>query len=160
MKILLATDGSDYSKAAIEEIAGSTFSPGTEVRIVSAFGSSSIIMSIPSPGGGLGGYYEDVALIARKSAEETVKKAADYLGKKNQSLTIKAAAIEGNPKDVILSEAEKMGAGLIVVGSHGSGAIERFLLGSVSQAVALHAKCSVLIVRKKEIKSKQNKKKK
>lgn len=160
MKILLATDGSEYSKAAVEEIAGSTLSPGTEVYIISAFRGSSIIMPIPAPGGGLGGYYEDVILVARKTAEKTVKKAADYLAKKNHSLKIKTAAIEGIPKHVILSEAEKIGAGLIVVGSHGSGAIERFLLGSVSQAVALHAKCSVLIVRKKKIKSNQNKKKK
>ena len=49
--------------------------------------------------------------------------------------------------DIIMQEAEKFNADLIVVGSHGGGAIERFLLGSVSQAVALHAKCSVEIVR-------------
>ena len=55
--------------------------------------------------------------------------------------------IEGPPKLVILEEAEKFGADLIVVGSHGYGFVERFLLGSVSQAVAVHAKCSVEIVR-------------
>lgn len=48
---------------------------------------------------------------------------------------------------MILEEAEAFGADLIVVGSHGHGMLERFLLGSVSQAVALHASCSVEIVR-------------
>jgi len=57
-------------------------------------------------------------------------------------------AIEGTPKSVILEEAEIFGADLIVVGSHGCGVVERFLLGSVSHEVSLHAKCSVLIVRK------------
>ena len=56
--------------------------------------------------------------------------------------------MEGTPKHVILEEAETFGADLIVIGAHGYGIVERFLLGSVSQAVSLHAKCSVEIVRK------------
>ena len=57
---------------------------------------------------------------------------------------------EGSPKQAILQEAEKFDADLIVVGSHGRGAVRRFLLGSISQSVALHAKCSVEIARKKD----------
>ena len=53
----------------------------------------------------------------------------------------------GFPKQIILDEAEGWGADLIVVGSHGRGLMGRFLLGSVSQAVALNARCSVEIVR-------------
>jgi hypothetical protein len=52
-----------------------------------------------------------------------------------------------NAFGVILDEAERWGADLIVVGSHGYRAWERFLLGSVSQAVVSHAKCSVAVVR-------------
>lgn len=62
-------------------------------------------------------------------------------------MKITTEVLSGSPKRVILEEAEAFGADLIVVGSHGHGALERFLLGSVSQAVALHAKCSVEIVR-------------
>jgi hypothetical protein len=40
-----------------------------------------------------------------------------------------------------------LGADLIVVGSHGYRALERFLLGSVSQSVVSHAACSVEVVR-------------
>ena len=58
---------------------------------------------------------------------------------------------------LFLNEAEKFDADLIVVGSHGHGGIGRFLLGSVSQSVALHAACSVLIVRKRERKNKNEK---
>lgn len=51
------------------------------------------------------------------------------------------------PKEHILNEAIGWGADLIVVGSHGRRASSRLLLGSVSEAVALHADCSVEIIR-------------
>ena len=60
---------------------------------------------------------------------------------------ITTETVEGSPKRVILDEAERWDAELIVVGSHGRRGLQRFLLGSVSQAVALHAPCSVEIVR-------------
>jgi nucleotide-binding universal stress UspA family protein len=50
---------------------------------------------------------------------------------------------------VILDQAESWGADLIVLGSHGYSGWRRFLLGSVSHAVATHAHCSVEIVRQK-----------
>ena len=58
-----------------------------------------------------------------------------------------AAVLSGNPKEVILEEAKKWNADLIVVGSHGGRSFKRFLLGSVSEAVAMKAHCSVVVVR-------------
>jgi nucleotide-binding universal stress UspA family protein len=51
---------------------------------------------------------------------------------------------------VILDEAEKWGADLIVLGPRRMSGIERILLGSVSQAVATHAQCSVKIARERQ----------
>jgi nucleotide-binding universal stress UspA family protein len=48
---------------------------------------------------------------------------------------------------VILDDAEKWPADLIVLGSHGLKGLNRFLLGSVSDAVSRHAACSVQVVR-------------
>lgn len=93
-------------------------------------------------------YYYETDRDSVKEGEHAIAKASKILLKQNQELTITSAVIEGIPKSAILDEAEKIEADLIIVGSHGYGAIKRFLLGSVSQAVALHAKCSVLIVRK------------
>jgi nucleotide-binding universal stress UspA family protein len=61
---------------------------------------------------------------------------------------ITSKVLPGSPRSAILEEAERWKADLIVVGSHGYGAWQRLVLGSVSQAVVLHAKCSVEVVRR------------
>ena len=147
MKILLATDGSAHSKALVEEIANRLFPPKTEVRIISAYERAPRIMNVDLIGVSQE-YYAEADNFVLNTAKNATENSAKILRKKNPSLTVTTIAIEGSPKTVILNEAERFGADLIVVGSHGSGAVERFLLGSVSQAVALHAKCSVEIVRK------------
>jgi nucleotide-binding universal stress UspA family protein len=58
--------------------------------------------------------------------------------------------IEERPYRVILNEAESWQADLIVVGSHGRSGFDRVVMGSVSEAVALHATCSVEVIRPKE----------
>ena len=146
MKILLATDGSTHSKAAVEEVARRLFSPKTEIRIISVIDKVALSRNIGSMGV-LDEYYAEAKRNVIKVAKDANEYAANIL-KKNPALTITTVVIEGSPKSEILQEAEKYGADLIVVGSHGAGAVERFLLGSVSHALALHAKCSVEIVRK------------
>jgi nucleotide-binding universal stress UspA family protein len=47
----------------------------------------------------------------------------------------------------IVSLAEEIGAGLIVIGSRGLGGIRRALMGSVSDSVVRHAHCPVMVVR-------------
>lgn len=53
----------------------------------------------------------------------------------------------GHPADSICTLAGDLGVDLIVMGSHGRSAVGRALMGSVSQAVTLHAPCAVTIVR-------------
>ena len=151
MKIILATDGSEHSKVMVKQFAERTFAPNTEVRIIAAY-ESAMYMMYAAPMGGLNEYYTDADKHSIKLAEDATEDAATTLRKKNPELSISTAAIEGSPKSVILDEAEKFGADLIVVGSHGHGAVAGFLLGSVSQSVALHAKCSVEIVRNEKTK--------
>lgn len=147
MKILIATDGSAHSKAAVEEVANRSFPINTQVRIVSVYDRVQLITAM-GPMGVSQEYYAAADLQASKEAETATEIASKILHKKNPSFTISTIVIQGSPKSSILEEAEKFGADLIVVGSQGYGAVERFLLGSVSQSVSLHAKCSVLIVRK------------
>ena len=147
MKILLATDGSANSKAMVKEFAGRTFAPNTKVRIVTAFENSALLAR--GPMGVLTEYYIETKRLTLELSKSLTASAAKILLNKNPKLNITTAEIEGSPKHVILEEAKTFGADLIVVGSHGYGAINRFLLGSVSHAIVLHAKCSVEIVRKK-----------
>ena len=156
MNILLATDGSLHSKAAVEEVAHRPFPFKTQVRIISAYQKIQLITAI-GPMGVSKEYYAEVDQYALKKAKNSTEMATKILYKKNPTLIITTVVIEGPPKTVIIEEAETFGADLIVVGSHGYGAIERFLMGSVSQVVALHAKCSVEIVRIKNFKKKRKK---
>jgi nucleotide-binding universal stress UspA family protein len=150
MKILLATDGSAHSKVMVKKFAGRTFAPNSKVRIISAY--ERFYMTYASPNGAINEYVAEADMFLKKSASEATENAATILRKINPKLSVSTAVIEGSPKVVILAEAEKFGANLIVVGSHGHGTVAGFLLGSVSQAVALHAKCSVEIIRNEKAK--------
>jgi nucleotide-binding universal stress UspA family protein len=54
---------------------------------------------------------------------------------------------QGDPKSMIINVATEWNADLIVLGSHGRKALDRFLMGSVSEATVRHAVCSVEVVR-------------
>lgn len=147
MKIILATDGSPFSVAMVKDFAHWTLPINTEVKIISVY-EADRLMNV-APMGVLTEYYDDADINSLQFAEKSVAAAAEIIRNKNPELSVLTGAIEGVPKTVIVDEAEKFGADLIVLGSHGYGLVERLLLGSVSQWVALHAKCSVEIVRKK-----------
>ncbi|MBI1764988.1 MAG: universal stress protein [Acidobacteria bacterium] len=137
MKILIGVDDSNFSQAAVEAVARRSWAAGTEVKVVFAieppFTPEATVM------GRAGNHYE----IARRALDRAV---STLRGSDNHFELI-GDIIEGAPKQVLLDEAEAWGADLLVVGSHGRRGLDRFLLGSVSQAVALHAPCSVEIVR-------------
>jgi len=81
----------------------------------------------------------------KKPAHELVERVAKEL--RNAGFKVDAAVEVGDIRESIIDSAAEWGADLIVVGSHGRSSIQRFLLGSVAEFVARHAKCSVEIVR-------------
>jgi nucleotide-binding universal stress UspA family protein len=156
IRILLAIDGSQHSEASVDEIARRHFPADTEVRIISVAEPPYIPETLPGEDIGL---YVESEKSARERARVVVGKAAAKLraDEGSRQLNITTKVISGSPKRLIIEEAEAFGADLIVVGSHGHGMLERFLLGSVSQAVALHAKCSVEIVRSQKTHTSESK---
>ncbi len=148
MKILLATDGSDCSKAAVDAVANRPWPAGSQVKIVSAIE----IPYVPTTEAWVlpDSYYNELEAAAKAQAEEAISEAAGRIKAGHAAgLEILTEIKNGAAKDMILDEAEKWEADLIVLGSHGYSGWQRFLLGSVSHAVATHAHCSVEIVRQK-----------
>lgn len=142
MKILLAIEGSPCSQAAVDEVTRRPWPPTTEVRILS-------VAHTAVPDASLFGsaIYDQLVENERQRTFEEVAKAAKQIQAEAPNLRVSSKALEGSPKKAIVREAEDWGADLIVLVSHGYGPIQRFLLGSVAHAVALHAHCSVEIVR-------------
>jgi nucleotide-binding universal stress UspA family protein len=149
MRVLLATDGTDQSDAALEALKGVNLNDGDEVEIIS------VIESLyPSVVDIYAGYLPDGAELEEKERaaaqgflQEAAKKVKAFLG---DGVTISVEALAGSPESAIVERAEKIDADLIVVGSHGYRAWERLLIGSVSDSVVHHAPCSVLVVRPKK----------
>jgi len=144
MKILLAIDGSPCSDAAVEEVARRPWPAGTFVKVLTVWETP----MAPTPEGWALplNYFEEMNAALRQQGENIVNRALQKL-KSNKTLLADAVLAQGPPRPVILDEADSWGADLIVMGSHGYGAWKRLLLGSVSQAVVSHAKCSVEVVR-------------
>ena len=143
MRILVAIDDSRFSQAAIETVIEQARPQDTDVRILHVVESPPLLVARE-----MGGYEPalETALESQKqNAEALVMKAAELL--RARGLKVAATLELGDAKSKILDVAEEWRADLIVVGSHGRRGFERFLMGSVSDAVARHAKCSVQIVR-------------
>ena len=145
MKILLAVDGSQCSDEAIEEIARRPWPEGSELKVITTF--EVPLPPTPEAWALPPGYLDEMDQAARSQAKTIVAGAVKKLKSKLGSVVVAGESLAGPPRIVILDEAESWGADLIVVGSHGYRAWERFLLGSVSQSVVSHAKCSVEVVR-------------
>lgn len=81
----------------------------------------------------------------RERSRGMVEKTVELL--RGKGLKATGSIEDGDPKSKILEVARDLRADLIVLGSHGRKGLEHFLMGSVSEAVAQHAHCSVEIVR-------------
>jgi nucleotide-binding universal stress UspA family protein len=150
MKILLATDGSDSSDQAAHSIAERPWPAGTEVRVLNV-----VELTLPTSRALLEPPFVDAALMASlredamKKSQAAVASATEILLAAGLEAADSISVLLTGPKALILDEANQWGAGLIVLGSHGRRGMDRFLLGSVSEAVALHASCSVEVIRKR-----------
>ena len=150
MRILLATDGSPCSEQAVDEVKRRVWPDDTEVRIISVVELLAPITTEPWVASM--SYSAELERLGREHATRAVERAREELsnGTASRNLHLTTEIILGSPKRAIVEEAERFRADLIIVGSHGYRSWERMLLGSVSQAVALHAECSVEIVRERK----------
>ena len=147
MKILLATDGSEFSTAAIKkccELFGDK--PGLQIKIVSVFEENYAIAAEPFAISAE--LYREISESVERQADSACVSAAELISDScpNGAPELSREVVKGNPEQEIVEIAKSWRADLIVVGSHGRGFWGR-LLGSVSDGVLHHAPCSVLVVR-------------
>ena len=147
-RILLATDGSAKSLAAAGAISSRPWKDQTELRVVSVveliLPPTSTLIKPSDPG-----FPPDKKAFqqAKKSAQNAVSEAAKILSRIHAHPSEAILIVSEGAKNAILDEAKRWEANCIFLGSHGIRGFDRFLLGSVSEAVATHAHCSVEVVR-------------
>jgi nucleotide-binding universal stress UspA family protein len=142
-RILLAIDDSKFSETAMQMLIAQVRPQETEIRVLQVVEPLPLLVVRE-----MGGYDPDMEKLweARtQQAEELVAKFAENLHSKG--LRASTSVVQGDPKAKIVEAAEQWKAELIVLGSLGRTGLARFLMGSVSEAVARHARCSVEIVR-------------
>jgi len=147
-KILLATDGSEFSERVARSIAERPWPAGTEIEVISVvelvLGTAQAWLEPPYVDSA---QLEPLRVEAMQRAQDAVATAVEILSKAFPKVSESISVLLNGPKAIIIEEADKTGADLIVVGSHGHRGMERFMLGSVSETVALHAHCSVEVIR-------------
>lgn len=148
MKILLATDGSNCSEKATRDVANRPWPAESQVRILSVV-ELPIVQTNPSPAYSEypDSMFETAYNAVRSRAEDAAADARKKLSTTGLNLCNCEATPEGEPRSTILDVAKAWEADLIVLGSHGRHGFDRMLLGSVSESVAMHAHCSVEVVR-------------
>lgn len=138
--VLIAYDGSEQAKAAIQE-AGEQLSPGREAIVLTVWQPLGAALPFGSLGDGAPDLEASVETEARSVAEEGAKLAG------SAGFEAMALAQDGTPIwRSIVDSADAHDASVLVMGSHGRTGIGLVLLGSVAAAVARHTDRPVLIV--------------
>lgn len=148
MRVLVAIDGSEPAKLAVDLVADCAWPPGTDILVAQA---------VETRTGMFGGPWPTLALVQTDEIEAELRGAADRAVHDarerlvGDDRTIEAVVLRGRPATAIVEQAKRMGADLIVLASRGHGLIGAMLLGSVSAEVVDHALSPVLVARSRRI---------
>src|SRR5215213_7932370 len=143
-KILVATDGSEEARQATQAAAELSKDTGSEVHVTYV---------LPSPTH-LRGHHLYSEEVMRSVIEQAKEEGRSFLEEQAQQLRSSGGKVAethlraGDPDKEIVKLSEELGAGAIVIGSRGLGAVRRALMGGVSESVVRHAHCPVFVVRK------------
>ena len=138
-RIVVGVDGSEPSIRALRWAARQAESSGATLEVVTAWtfpehpAPLGIVVHVPWP--------EELMAEARIKLDEVIRGSLTNIDPRR----VHAQVIRGSAVPVLLDAARD--ADLLVVGSHGGGAVAELLLGSVSDRCVRHAGCSVVVVR-------------
>ncbi len=140
-KILIATDGSEYTKNAVDY--GIELARNTEAKLYAIYVvDTAAFASIP-----MDAAWESMYELLKQEGDEATKYVADKA--QAEGMEIERLTVEGHPAEEIIKYAEKNSVNLIVMGTLGKSGLDRFLLGSVAEKVVRTSKIPVLVVRGK-----------
>ena len=135
-RILLATDGSRDAELAAGSAVELATSTGSELHVVH-----------------VGEFLPTYLAFTEEEPAELRQRAREVLDAQTGRIEAEGGAVAGDhlrlgrPAEEIINLAEEIGAGVLVVGSRGQGALRRAVLGSVSESVVRYAPCPVFVVR-------------
>lgn len=142
-KILVAYDGSDLSKQAVQEAKNQVCdAPEREIHVVTIVNTTGPVTNAAM-----------AEAVGKELAErfETEMEALKTELETDDSITVKTKIMvgeaEGNPGEKVCAYAEENDVDLIVIGSRGLGGVKKFLLGSVSNNVVQKSKKPVLVIK-------------
>jgi len=141
-KILIATDGSEYTKNSIDygiDLAKSTQAKLHVIYVIDTAAFASIPMDAA---------WESMYELLKQEGDEATRYVAEKA--EAEGLEVEKLTVEGHPAEEIIKYAEKNSMNLIVMGTLGKSGLDRFLLGSVAEKVVRASKIPVLVVRGKK----------
>ncbi|MFC7277700.1 universal stress protein [Paractinoplanes rhizophilus] len=141
MTIIAGTDGTDWGMTAVEWAAAEAQRRRTPLRIAHAFD-----WDWRDSRFGVGAKYVEVA---RELAEAVAAEALDRAREVAPDIDVTTDTLPGHAAPRLLEAA--LGAELLVLGSRGRGGFAGLLLGSVSQRLATHAPCPVVVIRSRSV---------
>ncbi|GAV66938.1 Usp domain-containing protein [Cephalotus follicularis] len=152
--MIVGIDDSEQSAYALEWTLDHFFTPFAsnspfKLFLVHAKPSPTSVLALAGPGTAEVLPIVDADL--KRTATMVIEKAKETCQSKVVN-DVTVAVVEGDARNVLCDAVEKHHASILVVGSHGYGAIKRAVLGSVSDYCAHHAHCTVMIVKRPKIK--------
>ncbi|MDQ3063222.1 MAG: universal stress protein, partial [Acidobacteriota bacterium] len=139
MRILVSTDGSDFSRAAVEKCCQIIVEPeNTAIKIVSVFEIIEPLDISISPE-----FSQELEHSAHKKAQEFAEQDAAQIRECFPNIDLTTQVSMGAPDQILINTAKEWAADLVVIGSHGRGFWGRMLLGSITDSLVHYAPCSV-----------------
>jgi len=136
MRVLLATDGSKDARAATQYLREFPLPGNATIRIMTVVTLPPSSLDVPP----VAAFNESLLTEGRRVVEE----ARALLGPRP---SVDERVVQGSPREEIVRAVEEWPADLLVVGARGLGGVAGFLLGSVSETVARHVHCPVVVVK-------------
>jgi nucleotide-binding universal stress UspA family protein len=140
-KIMVATDGSEPVRRAVETAVEIAKISGAKLYAVYVIASGGLSITYPKDVG-----WERAALEYFRAEGKEATTYVENSGKA-ANVEVESVILQGSPANELVDFAERSDIDLIVMGTLGRTGIQRFLLGSVAENVVRHSKKPVLVVR-------------